>query len=199
MPAGKPSGVVPGLTTSTSIATHSSGAVLSCQFPMAFLPCNQQAENLGSSVLTRWTLLDSTQVTWKPWVHWLQRGLSRALKFPGTNVLILEILGHSRLKNSKDCMNHRIVESARLEKTHRITQSNYPPITNSSQWLPFNNLLLWSNHGKPGEYIWARTLHLLNPAIGKAWEEGVHICQHHIRWCTSVNLWLAVGMAVSVD
>ena len=28
---------------------------------------------------------------------------------------------------------HRIVESPRLEKTHRITQSNHPPITNGSR------------------------------------------------------------------
>jgi len=29
-------------------------------------------------------------------------------------------------------LNHRIIESARLEKTYRNIQSNHPPITNSS-------------------------------------------------------------------
>lgn len=52
MPVGKPSGNVPGLTASTSITTHRSGAAHSCQVSMAFLPCNQQSENLGSSALS---------------------------------------------------------------------------------------------------------------------------------------------------
>lgn len=100
MPVGKPSGNIPGLTTSTSITTHSSGAARSCQVSMAFLPCDQQSENLGSSALTQGWLLDPTQVTWKPRASWLQKGFSHASRLPATSMLIWGTLRHSRFPDS---------------------------------------------------------------------------------------------------
>jgi len=88
MSVGKPSGNVQGLTTPTSISTHSSRAAHSCQVSMAFLPCNQQNENLGSSALTRGGFLDLMQVTWKPGAPWLQKGFSYASRVPTTSMSI---------------------------------------------------------------------------------------------------------------
>jgi len=45
-------------------------------------------------------------------------------------------------------LNHRIIESPRLEKTHRITQSNHPPITNSSHYIFISFIILTSHEVK---------------------------------------------------
>jgi len=94
----------------------------------------------GTEVLWSWTCV-LCKAALRVWYHLLygsvllcpererEREREKSARYSGEE---WEEAHKSPASQENQSQNHRIIESPRLEKTHRITQSNCPPITNTS-------------------------------------------------------------------